>query len=190
MDGLCYTTIIEFAEPLAGRRGSCLEYYASSHLMRNRTLTLLVVAAALAGGCSKRGESTAIEPSVGVGSVHSGMTIEQVISQLGQPDETNDSTLIYSHLGLQVAPGNGDVVHRVTMEHPFAGRTKEGIGIGSSRADVIQAFGAPTVAEPGTAGYEFLRYSSRGLVFQLHDGRVDMMSVFFPATTEPKPTAA
>jgi hypothetical protein len=67
------------------------------------------------------------------------------------------------------------------MEHPFAGRTKEGIGIGSSRADVIRGYGEPTVAKPGTSGYEFLRYSKLGLVFQLHDGKVDMFSVFFQA---------
>jgi hypothetical protein len=127
-------------------------------------------------------DSVAIEPGVAVGSVHSGMTIQQVITQLGQPDQTNDSALVYSRLGLQVAAGKGDVVHRVTMEHPFAGHTKEGIGIGSSRADVIGAFGEPTVAKPGTSGYEFLRYKKLGLVFQLHDGKIDMFSVFFQAT--------
>ena len=123
----------------------------------------------------------AIEPGIAVGSVHSGMTMQQVIAKLGQPDQTNDSVLVYSHLGLQVAPGNGGVVHRVTVEHPFAGRTKEGIGIGSNRADVIRAFGEPTVAKPGTSGYEFLRYGELGLVFQLHDGKVDMFSLFFQA---------
>jgi hypothetical protein len=151
--------------------------------MKNRTLTkYFVIATILVGACSVRSQSVTIEPGIAVGSVHSGMTMQQVIAKLGQPDQTNDSVLVYSHLGLQVAPGNGEVVHRVTVEHPFTGRSKEGIGIGSSRADVIKAYGEPTVAKPGTAGYEFLRYSKLGLVFQLHDGKVDMMSVFFPAT--------
>jgi hypothetical protein len=150
--------------------------------MKHHTLTaFLVVAAVLVGGCSKRNESVSIGPGAAVGSVHSGMTIQQVIAELGQPDQTNDSALAYSHLGLMVAPGDGDVVHRVTIVNPFAGRTKEGIGIGSSRADVIQAYGEPTIAKPGTPNYEFLRYSKLGLVFQLNDGKVDIMSVFFQA---------
>ena|ERR1035437_2767870 len=148
--------------------------------MKNRTLTkFLVIATILVGACSVWSQSLAIEPGIAVGSVHSGMTMQQVIAKLGQPDQTNDSVLVYSHLGLQVASGNGEIVHRVTVEHPFTGRTKEGVGIRSSRADVIQAYGAPTVAKPGPAGYEFLRYTKLGLVFQLHDGKVDMMSVFF-----------
>lgn len=151
--------------------------------MKNHTLTkLLVIATILVGACSVRSQSVAIEPGIAVGSVHSGMTIQQVIAELGQPDQTNDSALVYSQLGLQVAPGKTNVVHRVTIVHPFAGRTKEGIGIGSSRADVIRAFGEPTVAKPGTSGYEFLRYIKLGLVFQLHDGKVDMFSLFFQAT--------
>jgi hypothetical protein len=151
--------------------------------MKNRTLTkFLVIATVLVGACSVRSQSVAIEPGIAVGSVHSGMTMRQVIAKLGQPDQTNDSALVYSHLGIQVAPDKGEIVHRVTVEHPFTGRTKEGVGIGSSRADVIQAYGAPTVAKPGTADYEFLRYTKLGLVFQLHDGKVDMMSVFFQST--------
>jgi hypothetical protein len=151
-------------------------------LVKNRTLTMfLVVATVLVGACSVRSQSVAIEPGIAVGSVHSGMTIQQVMAELGRPDQTNDSVLVYSHLGLQVAPGNGEVVRRVTVEHPFTGRTKEGIGIGSGRADVIRAFGEPTIAKPGTSGYEFLRYGKLGLVFQLHDGKVNMFSVFFKA---------
>lgn len=160
------------------------------HVMKSHTLIFLVVAAALVGSCSKRGEPVAIEPGVAVGSVHSGMTTQQVIAELGQPDPTNyffdtnyygGPALEYSHLGLIVAPDKGGVVNRVTITHPFAGRSKDGIGIGSSRAEVIRAYGAPTITRPGTAGYEFLRYGKLGLIFQLHDGKVDMMSVFFPA---------
>jgi hypothetical protein len=151
--------------------------------MKNRTvIALLAVAGMVVGGCSKRSEPVVIEPGVAIGAVHSGMTLPQVVAKLGQPDQTNDSALIYSHWGLQVAPGKGGVVHRVTVAQPFAGRTKEGIGLGSGRAEVIRAYGEPTVAKPGTSGYEFLRYSKLGLVFQLHDGKADMMSVFFQAT--------
>ena len=149
--------------------------------MKNQTLILLVVAAALAGGCSKRSESTAIEPGVSVGSVHSGMTIEQVISQLGPPDNTNRSHLEYRHLGLNVVPAQGGTVEKVIIGHPFAGRTKEGIGIGSSRADVIQAYGTPVddTPESQTQGDEVMWYGRLGLIFQLHNGKVDLLQVVF-----------
>ena len=150
--------------------------------MKNRTLIpLLALVAVLVGGCSKRSESAPIEPGVAVSSVHSGMTIQQVIAKCGQPNLTIDSDLVYAHLGLQVAPGNGDVVHSVTITHPFAGHTKEGIGIGSRRDDVIRGYGEPTVAKSEKSGYENLRYSKLGLVFWLHDGQVYMISVLFQA---------
>ena len=151
-------------------------------LVKKRAFIFLALVTALAGACSRRSEPVAIEPSVAVGAVHSGMTIQQVIAELGQPDQTNDSHFQYSRLGLTVVPGRGEAVERVTIAHPFTGRTKENIGIGSSRADVIRAYGAPTVAKPGTPGYDFLRYRRLGLVFQLHDGKVDVMSVIFQTT--------
>jgi hypothetical protein len=61
--------------------------------MKDRTLiAFLLAAAVLVGGCSKRSEPVAIEPGVAVGSVHSGMTIQQVIAEL---ERFNKS---YSHM--------------------------------------------------------------------------------------------
>ena len=151
--------------------------------------SVVVAVSILVTGCSKRtahsawasSASAVIEPGVFIGPLHSGMTIQQVIAELGQPEQTNDKELLYPHLGLQVAhAAGGDVMYRVTIQHPFAGHTKDGIGIGSSRADVVQAYGEPKVAKPGPeAGSEFLIYDKPGLVFTLHDGKVDIMSVFF-----------
>lgn len=149
--------------------------------MRLRTLAVFLMAAVVvAAGCSKRSESVAIMPEVSIGAIHSGMTIQQVIAELGQPDQTNSSGFNFAHLGLQVNPGSGDTVLKVIVGPQFAGRTKDGIGIGSSRADVIQVYGEPTVARLGaTTNYEYLRYSKRGLSFMLHDGKVHIMSVTF-----------
>jgi hypothetical protein len=149
----------------------------------------LLVAAAFAGSCSKRSESVAIEPSVAVGSVHSGMTIQQVIAELGQPDRTVNSAspeinraLEYTNYGLYVIPDKGEVVHIVSVGPPFAGRTKEGIGIGSARADVIETYGEPTSAKPVQPNFEVLRYEPLGLRFQLQDGKVDLIGVVFKTT--------
>jgi hypothetical protein len=162
------------------------------------TVTAFFVAAALiAGGCTKRpahgiwssSKSIVIEPGVAIGSVHSGMTIRQVIAELGEPDRTEDLTfpevnqaLEYTNLGLYVIPDKGGVVHVVSVGPPFAGHTKEGIGMGSSRADVIQAYGKPTAAKPLKPDFEVLRYEPLGLRFQLQDGKVDLIAVIFKTT--------
>ena len=161
------------------------------------TTTLLVAAALLAGGCSKRSahavwsssKSIVIEPGVASGSVQSGMTIQQVIAELGQPDRTVDSgfpeinrALEYTNYGIYFIPGEGEVVHIVSVGPPFAGRTKEGIGIGSGRADVIKAYGEPTTAKPIQPHFEGLRYESISLRFQLHDGTVALSGVVFKTT--------
>jgi len=59
---------------------------------------------------------------------------------------------------------------------------KEGIGIGSSRADVIKAYGEPTNAKPIQPNFEVLRYELLGLRFQLQDGKVDLIGVVFKTT--------
>jgi|SRR5208282_1527755 len=165
--------------------------------IQDTVATLLVAVALLASGCSKRSahavwsssESIVVEPGVAIGSVHSGMTIQQVVAELGQPDRTVDSAspeinraLEYTNYGLYVIPGEGEVVHIVSVGPPFAGRTKEGIGIGSSRADVIKAYGEPTAAKPIQPNFEVLRYELLGLRFQLQDGKVDLIGVVFKTT--------
>ena len=142
-------------------------------------------------GCSKRpthsaltsSASIVIEPGVSIGPVHSGMTIQQVVAELGEPDQKKDSALEYLNLGFSVIAGKEGLVHIVLcvdsgkggpFTKSFAGRTKEGIGIGSSRADVISAYGEPTATESidGRPGFEVLRFKPLGLVFEIGDGKV------------------
>jgi len=162
------------------------------------TVTALLVAAALfVGGCSKRSaqaawsssESIVVEPGVAIGSVHSGMRIQQIIAELGQPDRTVNSTspeinraLDYTNIGLTVIPGDGEAVHSVGVRPPFAGRTKEGIGMGASRADIIKAYGEPTAAKQMQPDSEVLRYEPLGVRFQLQDDKVDLIVVTFKTT--------
>jgi len=162
------------------------------------TVTALLVAAALlAGVCSKQAaqvswsssESIVVEPGVAIGSVHSGMTIQQVTAELGQPNQTLVSAspeingaLDYTNIGLSVIPGSGGVVRSVGVRPPFAGRTKEGIGMGASRADIIKAYGEPTAAIQIQPDSEVLRYDPLGVRFQLQDGKIDLMVVTFKNT--------
>jgi len=70
----------------------------------------------------------------------------------------------------------------------FKGRTKEGIGMESSREDVIKAFGQPTTAKPWDSnekftGHEQLEYKPLGLTFILQDGKVINIMVDFRTPT-------
>jgi hypothetical protein len=175
-----------------------LSLWSKKSMNTQVTVTALLVAAAfLAGGCSKQAahvswsssESIVVEPGVAIGSVHSGMTMQQVIAELGQPDQTVVSTapeingaLDYTNIGLSVMPGRGGVVHDVGVRPPFAGRTKEGIGMGASRADVIKAYGEPTAAKQMQPDSEVLRYEPLGVRFQLQDDKVDLIVVTFKTT--------
>src|SRR5512133_659262 len=71
-------------------------------------------------GCSqKQGrpevapESHAIEPRVCVGMVKTGMTVDQVIGLLGEPQRRTANALEYTRLGFAVMPGPDKVVQVV-----------------------------------------------------------------------------
>jgi hypothetical protein len=49
-------------------------------------------------------ESIVIEPGVSIGPVRSGMTIQQVVAELGEPDRKEEAALEYWDLGLSVIP--------------------------------------------------------------------------------------
>jgi hypothetical protein len=51
-------------------------------------------------------------------------------------------------------------------------RSKEGIGIDSSRDDLIKAFGQPTSAKPWATDQEQLEYKPIGLTFVLQKGKI------------------
>src|SRR5215471_10725677 len=115
--------------------------------------------------CSKTSESErqganqplVIEPHVCVGKVRAGMTVQQVIAELGEPRRRTSSALEYAHLGLAVVHDTNGVVQAVMcgdvtgIRGPFVkafqGRTKEGIGMNSTREEVVKAFGEPTSSE-------------------------------------------
>lgn len=160
--------------------------------------TPLIIGALLVSlfaGCSKRpaagawtsSDSIVIEPGVSIGPLRSGMTMQQVITEFGEPDQ-KEEVLRYPNLGLSVLPAKGGLVGAVLclssgksgpVTKSFAGRTKEGIGIGSSRADVINAYGEPTSTESLRSGTEVLKYKPLGVDFKIGDGKVYLIAVFF-----------
>ena len=164
----------------------------------------LAVAALLAGGLlvvglpaaspgqmagrPDQGPSILIVPAAGVGQVMKGMTTDEVEAVLGKPEKKQGLTLIYyQRLGMSVSANKSGVVAVFcggsSLRDPgvktFRGHTKEGIGMRSSRAEVINALGQPTAVEPWSVGQEKLEYRNLGLTFILDTGMVVNMLVEF-----------
>ena len=133
-----------------------------------------------------------IEPGVGVGKVRAGMSMDEVIAQLGKPDGKSGSRhLEYRRLGFAVGFGRDGGVNVVmcgnsagvndSLAKAFTGRTKEGLGLGSSRADVVKAYGEPSEVEKDPTARETLKYRPLGVTFSLLEGKVYHMIVDFRA---------
>jgi outer membrane lipoprotein-sorting protein len=97
-----------------------------------------------------------VTPGVGIGDVKFGMSQKEVIEKLGQPDKIDRTSLDYSSrgYGILVSPQRGVVqIHCFSQASfavkvkDFAGKTKEGIAMGASSADIIKAYGEPDSKE-------------------------------------------
>lgn len=176
----------------AGRTASALRGVA--------LIALLVVA-----GCSQSPEQAAsagggtnilmlIEPHVAVGKLHAGMTVQQVVSELGEPARRTANALEYPALGLAVMPGDGPI--QVVMcgdvtglngpfVSAFKGRTKEGIGMKSTKAEIVRAYGEPDKDEKMRLGLESMTYPSLAITFTLENEQVHHMIVRLGQPSEP-----
>jgi hypothetical protein len=145
---------------------------------------------------AKPHEPLLIVPFERVGKITPDMTVDDVIAAVGKPDRRNAPTnLEYLRYGYSVmARRNGQVIliqcgdpcdKTSALIKMFAGRTKEGIGMESTRSEIIAAFGQPTVAGPWGDGEERLEYKDHGLSFVLADGKVHFLAVDFrkPSST-------
>src|SRR5438477_109349 len=125
-------------------------------------------------------EPQLIEPGVSVGKVRAGMTVDQVRAELGAPQFTTANALEYTRLGFAVMPGADGVVQVVMcgdvtgnngpLIKRFRARTKEGIGLGSSRDELIKAYGEPSTDQKFAGNRESIRYDSLGITFSLESG--------------------
>jgi len=133
------------------------------------------------------GEPLVIQPRASVGPIREGMTTQEVASVFGEPARRTANALIYPQLGLAVMHGLdgkaqvvmcGDVtgLHGPFVK-AFRGRTPEGLGMESTREEIIKAFGEPTEAETLRGGQESLRYANQGITFTLQSGKVHHMIV-------------
>ena len=118
----------------------------------------------LAGCSKKKYEPQLIEPGVGIGEVKFGMSVKEVKEILGKPDQESDYFLVFNRFGLSIETENGvvngilcmDATDSVPDMKACEARTKEGIGIGSTKEEVLAAYGEPTLSEPLRLKYEQL----------------------------------
>jgi hypothetical protein len=162
--------------------------------------TLVVVALLIAAGCSKQKPPTEskpaapevdskppvlVHPNSGVDKVQKGMTKEQVETAMGKPEKINSKWWFYMDRGMVVAFGDNGVLFNIKCFGPFAGVTKEGIGIGSTRAELLAAYGNPSQEKqfqgsgsgaviPGSAKGTFdnLWFASLRISFDLQNDKV------------------
>jgi hypothetical protein len=148
-----------------------------------------------------------IEPKLAVGKVHSGMTTSEVIAALGEPQRKTGNALEYTKLGFAVIPGRDGHVQAVMcgdvtgingpLVKTFTGRTAEGIGMNSTRDELVKAYGPPDDSQRFAGGTESLHYISRGMTFTLEGGKVHHIIVRFSSAVpdrtiqlEPPPDAS
>jgi hypothetical protein len=157
-------------------------------------VALTALAMVVAAGCSKRGSSAlaasgtsvSIQPGAAVGKVRLGMTQQEVIAALGNPDRNSGSALQYLQYGIEVVLNGERGVKSIIcgdengpdspMVKAFTGHTEEGIGLGSTRAEVVKAYGEPTKTEQRSQ-HEGLWYRPQGLVFMIGAGKVEYIQV-------------
>ena len=134
-----------------------------------------------------------IEPLVGIGSVQFGMSKEEVIKHFGPPDKVlaDGTKLNYvsskglsftvdSELGLQEIGcwSEGMLPSRVTT---FAGKTKEGIGIGASEEEIVAAYGQPDRTSTDSKGVlQNLHYDKLSAKFSLKEDKLMTMTLEAP----------
>jgi hypothetical protein len=157
-------------------------------------------------GCSENSNQTntatnpplQIEPNLSVGKLRAGMRADAVVAQLGEPQRRTANALEYTRLGFAVMPGPDGIVQVVMcgdvtgisgpLVKAFNGRTKEGIGMNSTREQVIRAYGEPTSSEKFRGGTESLQYAPLGITFTLEGGKVYHMIVRLRGAQEPDRT--
>ena len=166
---------------------------------------IIALALVIWSGCSEKPSANSpasativITPNLSVGNVRAGMSTNQVIAELGEPNRRTANALEYTGLGFAVLPNREGMVSMVMcgdvtgvdgpLAKAFKGRTTEGIGIKSTREEVIQAYGQPTETKRVGPGLESLMYEEPGLTFTLEAGKVHHIIAVLRGSTEPDRT--
>jgi hypothetical protein len=143
---------------------------------RFRPLLVLLLVGLAFGACDLAGEEAndegRIVPGRSVDGVPLGADTLQARSALGLPNavERGSGYVIYRylqgrHAGFSIHFGmtefrQHDGTTSFALSSPYGGRTREGVGIGSTRDAVMEAFGMPDFSSVGSSGFVHDRYES------------------------------
>ena len=134
-----------------------------------------------------------VSPTKGLNHLEFGSSIQAVIEFLGEPNAQSDeemvspfdgntirsSTLYYRNAGLSIFFNSAGMASIDCESHSqvidFAGKTDQGIGLGDTVEQVINAYGKPEIQ-----GKETIQYIREGLMFFLHQGRVRSIQIQEP----------
>jgi outer membrane protein assembly factor BamE (lipoprotein component of BamABCDE complex) len=128
-----------------------------------------------------------VKPKEGLGPVKFGMTKEQVIKELGEPDKIDQKGMALDYLSrgysVFISPRRGVMMITcytqatfVVKVADFAGKTKEGVGVGAKSADIVKAFGEADATEKKEQMMQ-LSYRKLGLEFTLANDKLVLFSL-------------
>ena len=162
-------------------------------------LCLLTVSLLILVGCAKKvdkdepRDELIIEPLVGIGPVQFGISKSEIVKYFGEPDKVlaegtklhyvpsrGLSFTVDAELGLQEIScwSEGMLPSGVTT---FAGRTKEGIGIGATQEEIVAAYGQPDRRSTDSKGViQNLHYDKLQAEFSLQEDKLISMVLRAP----------
>ena len=125
------------------------------------------------------------------------MTVAQLKEELGPPQRTTPTSMQYPRLGFAAMP-DADGIIQVVMcgdvtgiggpyAKAFSGRTKEGIGMFSTREQIVAAYGQPDTSERFMGGVESMKFPALGITFTLERGKVYHMIIRLGGNPQPEP---
>jgi outer membrane lipoprotein-sorting protein len=128
-------------------------------------------------------QAPVLHPGLGLGPIRFGMSREQIESLIGKPDsyESDQTSLLYYSRGFTLSVSHRSglkgihcLSHELEMHRlrVFAGKTKEGIGIGSTLHDVEKVFGKPDRNESYAPGNQYLEFYRIGLSIRSYEDKV------------------
>ena len=137
------------------------------------------------GIAQRAGKTFVVEPLVGIDKVRFGMTVEEMKKILAEPQGTRGPVHEYRDAGFAIFTIKDNTVtmivcgDRRSADSPLVKncrcRTKKGIGIGSSKEDIIKAYGEPSLTQPTRDNAVMLRYDQLNSEFMLRDDKVTYM---------------
>lgn len=164
-------------------------------LSANGVLAIALVGLFGASASSKEAtsgsETWVVRPGVGVGPILLGASPAEVRKILQAPDQIHERTYVYETL--KISFREDDSVRAIYLTSgpdyskpvPFAARTAEGIGFGSTRAEVDAWLGAGlrVIPNAGARGVEIVEPAAGGILVTLYYGKVVELIVV-PGRTE------